>query len=185
MLITGPVSTVTVHYFSWKVLALKHSKDNDCACTAVLAFIAWCTIRPQKKKKKKICFTEGQTCQIGRIVNLVFFCFFFFNFWWPKITLKTQKFQQISYIFCRKIWENILTCFQKFSAKSFRFWSKNGWFYKILGKKNLTKQKIWVTCTKGFFFFFFFFTFFLWPKPETVCKSQKKKKIIYIPLFVC
>ena len=42
------------------------------------------------------------------------------------MTLKTQKFQKKSDTFCRKIWENILTYFQKFSAKSFRFWSKNG-----------------------------------------------------------
>ena len=58
------------------------------------------------------------------------------------MTLQTQKFQQQqkkkSDIFGRKFWENILTHFQKFSAKIFRFWSKNDWFYKILEK--LKKQ---------------------------------------------
>ena len=36
--------------------------------------------------------------------------------------------------FAEKFWENILTYFQKVSAKMFRFLSKNGWFYKILEK---------------------------------------------------
>ena len=36
--------------------------------------------------------------------------------------------------FAEKLWENILTYFQEFLAKIYRFWSKNGWFYKILEK---------------------------------------------------
>ena len=48
------------------------------------------------------------------------------------MTLKTQKFRKKSDFFSEKFWDNILTYFQKFSAKVFRFWSKNSWFYKIL-----------------------------------------------------
>ena len=42
--------------------------------------------------------------------------------------------------FAEKFWENILTYFHKFSAKLFRFWSKNGWFYNILEKIKKKKK---------------------------------------------
>ena len=43
--------------------------------------------------------------------------------------------------FAKKFWENNLTYFQIFSAKIFRFWSKNGWFYKILQNEKKKKKK--------------------------------------------
>ena len=51
----------------------------------------------------------------------------------PKITKKKKKKNEENQtFFAEKFWENILTYFQKFSAKIFRFWSKNDRFYKIL-----------------------------------------------------
>ena len=49
------------------------------------------------------------------------------------MTLKTQK-----------IWKksDILTYFQKFSAKIFLFWSKKGWFSKILEKFEEKKMSV-------------------------------------------
>ena len=91
-----------------------------------------------------------------------------------KISEKNLKF------FAEKIWENIWTYFQKFSAKMFRFWSKNGWFYKILEikKKNLPKWKIWVSraCARktGFFFFLSFCCFF-----PLHCKYHTRKGTLY------
>ena len=60
------------------------------------------------------------------------FFFFFFFFLVAKITLKTQNFWKNLTFFAEKFWENI---FLKFSAKTFRFSSKNSWFYKIFEKK--------------------------------------------------
>ena len=47
------------------------------------------------------------------------------------MTLKNTKILKKSdiFFFSEKFWENILTYFQKFSAKIL---VKNGWFYKIL-----------------------------------------------------
>ena len=130
---------------------------KSCVCAAEFENNNQC-IRPPKKNKnkKKICFTDRQICQIGS-VGRRFFCFVFFLFLVAKMTLKTLKFKKkkrIWHFFTETFWENILTYFQKFSAKIFRFWSKNSWFYKILEKKNLPKRKIWVgrTCKTGFFF---------------------------------
>ena len=67
-----------------------------------------------------------------------FFSFFFFMV--VKTTLKTQYSKKNQTVFAEKFWENILTYFQKFSAKIFRFWSKNNWFYKIW-KNNQQRKK--------------------------------------------
>ena len=73
------------------------------------------------------------------------------------MTLKTRKFWKNLIFFAEKFWENIEPFFQKFSANIFRFWSKNGWFNKILEKlkkKNAAKMEIWVGRARktGFFF---------------------------------
>ena len=65
----------------------------------------------------------------------------------------TKNFGKKSDIFAEKFWENVLTYFQKFSAKKVLDLEKNGWLYKILEKsktkkkkkkKKLTKCRIWV-----------------------------------------
>ena len=74
-----------------------------------------------------------------------------------KMTLKTQKFWKKSDIFTEKFWENSLTYFQEFSTKICRFWSKNGWFNKILEKKICQNWKSGsVTPVKQFFCFVLF-----------------------------
>ena len=67
--------------------------------------------------------------------------------------------------------KNILTYFQKFSVKSFIFWSKNGWFYKILEKFKKKKKKSAKMENLGqsrpknrFFCFFVWFFLCVWPK---------------------
>ena len=52
------------------------------------------------------------------------------------MTLKTKKKKnrKNQTFFAENFLENVLTYFQKFSAKMFRFWSKSCWFYKILEK---------------------------------------------------
>ena len=86
-----------------------------------------------------------------------------------------------------------MTYFQKISVKIFfRFWSKNGWFYKILEKlkkkkNSLPKWKIWVVVPikQGFFFFFLSFFFFFalsyryeererWMCAMMNCRARKK-----------
>ena len=74
-------------------------------------------IRPRKKKKKKNPDLQAEgPAKVGRV-------FFFFFFFLAAKDPKTQKFWTF---FAEQFWENILTCFQKFSAKIFRFWSKSG-----------------------------------------------------------
>ena len=77
------------------------------------------------------------------------------------MTLKTQKFRKKNLtFFAEKFWKNILTHFQKFPAKMFRFWSKKWLILQDFGKKNnLPQRKIWVCRARkrSFFFFFFFF----------------------------
>ena len=52
-----------------------------------------------------------------------------------------QQQQQKQTFFAEKFWENILTYFQKFSAKIFRFWSKNSWFLQDFDLEKLKKLK--------------------------------------------
>ena len=92
-----------------------------------------------KNKPQKTLFYGRTDLQVG-LVSRTFFIFYVFLA--AKMTLKAQKFQEKKNLtfFKEKFWENILTYFQKFSAKNFRFWSKYGWFYKILEKMKETKQ---------------------------------------------
>ena len=77
-----------------------------------------------------------------------------------KIDPINTKFWKKSEIICRTILRKYLTYFQKFSAKIYRFWSRNGWFDNILEKlkkkKNLPKRTIWVgrACKTVLFCFF-------------------------------
>ena len=104
--------------------------------------------------RQKPCFTGGPEGSVGQT-------FFFFNFYFyflvAKITLKTQKFweEKKTDIFCRKVWENILTYFPNFSVKVSRFWSKNGWSNTRL--KSAKTENLGRAPVKQFFFFFFFF----------------------------
>ena len=114
-------------------------------------------IRPPKKKqtnkqnktkqnqKKKPCFMGGQTCQVGSASQVFFiylytYIYIYFLISGSKNDLKNtqikkkKKRKKNLTFFAEKFWENILTYFQKFLAKIFKFWSKNGWFYKILEK---------------------------------------------------
>ena len=77
------------------------------------------------------------------------------------MTLKAPFFFFKSNIFCRKkFWENILTYFQRFSAKLFRFWSKKQLILQNFGKikkekrKICQNEKIWAGRARktGFFF---------------------------------
>ena len=146
------MSKLGIHYHSFLPV---FDGDANCFCNSCFGH-GW-------KKKKKPCYTGGRTCQVGSVCCCWVFFFFFFFFFSKndpknmKISKKNQTF------FAEKFWENILTYFQKFAAKIFRFWWKNGWFYKILEKlktENLPKRKIWVCRACKTFFFFFFFS---WP----------------------
>ena len=80
-------------------------------------------------------FYGRQICQVGSVGWVFFFFFFSGSKNEPKITKNSKK----SNIFAEKFWENILSYFQNYLAKIFRFWSNNSWFYKILEK--LKKKK--------------------------------------------
>ena len=56
------------------------------------------------------------------------------------MALKTKKFRKKIRQFLRKKIEKYFELFSKFSAKILRFWSKNGWFYKILEKSAQTEN---------------------------------------------
>ena len=87
---------------------------------------------------------DGWTYQVGSVGN----------------DQKIRKFwKKILTFFAEKFRENMLSYFQEFSAKIFAFWSKNGWFYKILDKLN--KKNL--------------------PK----CKSAHKTFVVVVCLFVC
>ena len=87
--------------------------------------------KKKTNKQTKKTNTGRWTCQVEEGRPGIFF---FFSFLVANMTLKTQQFLLKSDTFGRKFWENILTYFQKISAKTFRFWSKDGWFYMILDK---------------------------------------------------
>ena len=70
---------------------------------------------------------------------------------------KNTKILKKSDFFVEIFLKNILIYFKKFSAKILRFWTKIGWFYKILAKlkkKNLPKweKNGSVAHVKHFFF---------------------------------
>ena len=121
--------------------------------------------KKKKKKKKKNTLFYGRTdlpSRVGQSVRLFLFlcvCLFLFLFLVAKMTLKTLKFQPKNLtFFAETFWENMLTYFQKLSGKISRFWSKNGWFYKILENffffLNLPIRKIWVCPAHKTVFFF-------------------------------
>ena len=60
----------------------------------------------------------GRTCQV-RSVSRAFVCLFFLV---AKMTLKNKNLTKNLTFFVEKLWENILTYSQKFSAKIVRFW---------------------------------------------------------------
>ena len=133
-------------------------------------------------EKEKRNFTGGRTCQVGSVGWA--FSFFFLSFFVvaKMTTLKTQKFREKNQTFsAEKFGENISTYFQKISARIFRFWSKNGWFYKILEKfikkKILPKQKIWVSRARQTGFFFF-----SWPYGMFI-HLQRYKSRLKVPLL--
>ena len=87
--------------------------------------------------------------RVGRsgIFCFVLFFGFFFSYFLKisgsKNDIKNTKFSKTNLtLFAEKFWENILTYFQEFSAKSFRFWSKNGWLYKILENEKKKSAKM-------------------------------------------
>ena len=109
--------------------------------------------KKEKEKEKNTLFTSGRTCQVGSVSQAFFFS-------GSKNDPKNTKISKKNPTFlAEKFWENILTYFQNFSAKIFRFWSKKGWFYKILEKflKKICQNGKFgsVVPVKRFFFFFF------------------------------
>ena len=130
----------------------KTGPDKYCALLWILFWRKnYCLCHPKnkwinKQKKKKNCFMGRRTCQVGSVRRVFFFWFFGGFFWFFFVFLflffvfsgsKNEPWNTIFFkytFFAEKFWENILIYFQKFSAKMFRFWSKNGWFYKILEK---------------------------------------------------
>ena len=92
-------------------------------------------------KKKKILFYRRTDLpiQVGSVGWAFFFSFFFFLV--AKMTLKTQKFQKIIWLFSAKIVD-----FGQKMADITRFWKNK--------KKNLPKWKILVDRTRKTVFFF-------------------------------
>ena len=111
----------SLHTHTHKIVILGHHKKNK-------------QTNKQTNKNKNLFYRRtNPPSRVGR--SSVFFFFFL-------VALKTdpKKHENFNnkkmHIFAEKNWENILTYFQfsTISAKIFRFWSKNGWFYKSLAK---------------------------------------------------